>query len=224
LWRHGIATDLAYPGDALDGYRLAVMPGLRLMSVSQAETMRQFVVNGGVLLATARTAHMDLHGVYHRNLGAPLLDVLGVRIRPEPVDLTGSEVLTDDGQVFPIHGPQGEWLEPGGDIAVLARFQGGQLDGKPAAVAHAFGKGRVFYAAAQACDGLNAWLAQRAAHAAGLPWFDHAHADLGLLLSPDGNGLRAFNHAASGCTLENGTISAHDAVVLPPERARQLRA
>lgn len=249
LWRHGIATDLAYPGDALgggvadpgpgscrvageaeggptsatgcDGYRLAVMPGLRLMSVAQAETIRAFVAGGGVLLATARTAHMDLHGVYYRNLGEPLLDVLGVRIRPEPVNLTGSEVLTSDGQTFALQGPHGEWIEPGDDVEVLARFRGGALEGKPAAFTRIFGKGRVFYAAAQACDGLNAWLAKEAASAASLVWFDNANPDLGLLPSPDGSGFRAFNHGESDCTFGSRTLSAHDAVVLPPARIYQ---
>jgi hypothetical protein len=74
---------------------------------------------------------------------------------PEPVTLASSEVVTSDGQTFVLQGPHGEWLEPGEGCEVLARFRGGQLDGKSAAYTRVFGKGRVFYAAAQACDGLN---------------------------------------------------------------------
>ncbi len=215
LWRHGVATDVAYPGDALDGYRLAAMPGLRLMSPAQAEPIRAFVAGGGVLLATARTAHMDLHGVYYRQLGEPLLDVLGVRIRPEPVTLAGSGVVTSGGQAFAIQGPQGEWLEPGEGCEVLARFRGGQLDGKPAAYTRVFGKGRVFYAAVQACDGLNTWLAKQAATFAGLAWFDHPHAGRALLPAPEGSGLWAFNHAADDHGPAGRVVAARDAAWIP---------
>ncbi len=177
LWRHGVATDMAYPGDDLAGYRLAAMPGLRLMGREQAERIRSFVADGGVLLATARTAHMDLHGVYYRNLGEPLLDVLGVRIRPEPANLADTAVALPDGRTLPLQGANGEWIEPGDGCEVLARFQGGALDGEPAAVSRPFGKGRVFYSAAQACDGLNEWLARQAVETAGLAWSENLRQD-----------------------------------------------
>jgi beta-galactosidase len=211
LWQHGVATDMAYPGDSLAGYKLAVMPGLRLMSREQSDHIRAFVAEGGVLLAAARTAHMDLHGVMYRKLGEPLLDVLGVRIRPEYAQLDAkTTAVASDGERFTCHGLHAEWLETGADVEVLARFEGGCLDGLPSAFTRPFGRGRIFYAAVQGCDGVNAWLARQATLAAGLTWLENPHTDVGIFPDFDGRGNCIFNSADTPRDVLGQTVPAGD--------------
>ncbi len=174
LWRHGLAMDVVHPGESLDGFKLLALPGLRLMKRDDAAIFAAFVNDGGVLLATGRTAHQDQHGVFYRRAGEPMLATLGVALRDARLDSKPQSVRTADGQRF-ADVVECEDLTLAGAEA-LAWFEGGPLDGKPAVVHHRSGKGEVFYAGGHS-RALNEWLAAKAVVAAGLTWHPQPHAE-----------------------------------------------
>jgi len=76
------------------GAKLLILPYVQVMSPAEAEQIRAFVQAGGTVLADARTATYDEHGV---PLAKPLLgDVFGVSIGPKAVVKTQNVLVGAD--------------------------------------------------------------------------------------------------------------------------------
>ncbi len=199
LRRHGVGCDVLRPEDLsekLEGRRLLVMPSLRLLSRENAGILRSWVEKGGVLLASAKTAHQDEAGVLYTHLGEPLAELLGFSLDAHSSKNLSSEgevsVEMADGASFK-SAPFCDWVTPNG-AEVLGRFVGDPLDGWPAALQHSVGMGNVFYAAGCGIE-LSAFLLRGAAQIAGVEWFENPFEDVGLTPHWTGQGMWIFNYS-----------------------------
>ncbi len=211
LWRHGVMMDVVHPGEALEAFKFVALPGLRLMKREDAARFAAFVKAGGVLLATGRTAHQDQHGVYYRRAGEPMLAVLGLSIRDARVGKPQT-VRTADGQRFTDVVECEELTLEGAEA--LAWFEGGTLDGKPAAVKHRHGKGQVFYAGGHSRN-FNEWLAQQAVKAAKLDWHEQPHAEACVIDHLTQKKRWLINHGDQAVEILGHTVPARDFVIVP---------
>ncbi|MEV4891872.1 beta-galactosidase [Nonomuraea sp. NPDC055795] len=130
LHARGIAVDLTPPGRDLSGYKLVIAPNLYLAGDELAAYRGELVVGpfSGVVDANDQ--------VHDGGAPGPLRELLGVAVDewwPLP-----------DGVRQPVEGGSAhtwaEWLRPI-DAEVLARYRGGDLDGRPAITR----KGRATY-------------------------------------------------------------------------------
>lgn len=81
LWRAGVGVDIVKPGDDLTGYRLVLASHLNVLPDDVANSLVEYVKQGGVLLVDCRTGIKDEHNlVYARTLPGLLSEVLGIRI------------------------------------------------------------------------------------------------------------------------------------------------
>src|SRR4051812_32774752 len=90
LWRGNVGVDVVGPGDALDGYRLVIVPVQYLMTDSTAAALTRAAAAGATVLVTYFSGIVDEHD--HVRLGGypgALRDLLGVRVEeffPLPPD------------------------------------------------------------------------------------------------------------------------------------------
>jgi beta-galactosidase len=149
FYEANIAVDFVHPDAELAGYRLVLAPHLYLLSARTAGRLAAYVAQGGDLVVTYFTGHVDEHDNAH--LGgylAALQPVLGLSI--------------DDFAALPPEGPNAriavasdDWGDLGGeqwseytkvtDAVVLARFAEGDVSGCPAITRNSFGRGRAWY-------------------------------------------------------------------------------
>jgi beta-galactosidase len=81
LFRAGAGVDIVRPGDDLRRYRLVIAPHLHVMPDSMANSLNEYVAQGGVLLADCRTGVKDEHNLAHaRTLPGLLGGALGIQI------------------------------------------------------------------------------------------------------------------------------------------------
>jgi beta-galactosidase len=128
-------------------YREILLPMMGLVERDTAQSLANFVHEGGVLVGFARCATLDERGwSYSHAPGDPLAQVFGLAA-VEP-DLLGSERIECEGKPY-----QGHWnrdlvtVNPGTEI--LARF----ADGLPAVTLNRYGDGYGVYIATQADAG-----------------------------------------------------------------------
>lgn len=136
----------------LDGFKVLVLANVALMSDAEAEAVRQFVREGGGLIATHETSLFDEKGRRRENFA--LSDVLGVRyqtvLKAEPrfVRLDKTHPLAADmaGDPLLVHDEPFVAVKATGAKAAAALLAGLQdTEARPAALTHLFGKGRVVY-------------------------------------------------------------------------------
>ncbi len=203
--RRGIAVDVVRPGDLLEKYDLLVMPSLSLLTGAHAEAIVKFVRDGGVLLASGPTAFFDEWGVYYRELGSPLKEVLGFT-QSELARPAGEPAITwNDGREFATDGRLSNVGEIDGEV--LATVKDGEVKDCVAAYGRAHGKGRVFYLCASSDEGAYE-MAGLAGEAAGLVVHDNPHRDVGIFPDLRGEGTWFFNHSKEDRTLEGVTMEA----------------
>jgi beta-galactosidase len=144
FWSRGIPVDVIANDRDLSAYKLVVLSMHWIMTPAFARRLREFVHNGGTLVATWDTAMADEH---NRMLlggwpGEGLGEVFGLWV--EEVDRVG------DGTRRAIAGLGGA----GSDVAAiihktgataLATFAEDFYAGRPAVTHHAFGKGSAYY-------------------------------------------------------------------------------
>lgn len=149
LRRQGVTLDVIDPSNAdLRRYKLVVAPSLHVLSESVASAFEKYVVEGGHLVLGVRSGFKDEHNAVlpSRQPGLRLGAVLGAQALEyyaltEPVPIAGSLGT----------GTSGIWAEPmeaiAGDVETLLTFGPGNswLEGKPAMVTRAYGKGRITY-------------------------------------------------------------------------------
>lgn len=212
-WKHGVLTDVVSPNAPLDGYKMVVMPALKMMSDEQAKSIQEFVASGGILAACGCTAQMDSHGVYRRKIGSPLADVIGATAEYCEDDFSSMEAEFPDGTRYRIDSKQGELLHPFAETKTLAIFQGGFANGAPALIEHAYGKGRVFYCASQGSAGLFERLIQAACKAAGIRFYENPFDDVGLIPLKNSSRVCIVNTGNSVRTIAHQTIPPNGAIL-----------
>ncbi|TDC84277.1 beta-galactosidase, partial [Micromonospora sp. KC606] len=165
LWSAGYACDMVVPGDAVEAYRLLVLPALYLASDATADWVRGHVARGGHLLVTWLSGVADEHArVRLGGYPGAFRDVLGVRVEE-------FHPLADGEQVPLSRGGTGRiWAETvhlaGAEI--VTAYVGGTLDGQPAVTRHRSGAGAAWYVSTRPDDETYRQLMVEAARAAGV--------------------------------------------------------
>ncbi|MEI7729382.1 MAG: beta-galactosidase [Verrucomicrobiota bacterium] len=150
LHDRNIAVDFARPEDDLSQYRLVIAPSLALLSSQEAQRLREYVQNGGTLVATCNTALLDENHIAPDNCYPHgLQDVFGVEIQEFDTLAPNEENHLSFRSGFPsthLH-PARLWcdlLEPMG-CQVMATYAKDFYAGKPALTMNEFGLGRAVY-------------------------------------------------------------------------------
>lgn len=150
LHDRNLAVDFARPESDLSRYRLVFAPALRLLSGYEADVLRQYVSQGGTLVATFDTGLLDEHHIVS-DTGFPhdLTDVFGLEVLEQDPLAPGDDNHLAFRGSFPtsaLH-PAQYWcdvIEPKG-CQVVATFARDFYAGRPAITINDFGKGRAIY-------------------------------------------------------------------------------
>ena len=141
------SVDIVPDTTQLARYKLVVAPALNLLTPAAVANLRAYVLGGGHLVLTQRSAMKDEDNtLFPQRQPGPLLDLVGARVEQwyaleKPVPIagewgTGSSTIWADqlGSLLP-------------DTQVLLRYgvSNGWLDNQPAAVTRRAGKGRITY-------------------------------------------------------------------------------
>jgi beta-galactosidase len=141
------AVDVISPEAPLDSYKLVVAPALNVLPQELGEHLLAYVKQGGHLVLGPRSGMKDEYNALNpQRQPGPLADALGANI---------SQFYALDADV-PVAGAVGSgtaniWAETieakSPETKVLLRYgaSNGWLDGQPAAVTHAVGKGSITY-------------------------------------------------------------------------------
>ncbi len=141
------SVDIVAPVAPLSQYKLVVAPGLNVLSDAAAKNLMDYVRQGGHLVLGQRSGMKDDdNGLQTARQPGPLVELLGGRVEQY-------YALTDP---VPIEGKFGAgqsklWAEllsaKDSGAEVLERYgkSNGWLDGQPAAITRAVGKGRITY-------------------------------------------------------------------------------
>jgi beta-galactosidase len=174
------SIDVSPPTDPLTQYKLVVAPGLNVLSDSAAKNLIDYVRQGGHLVLGQRSAMKnDDNGLQTERQPGPLVELLGGRVEQyyaivDSVPVTG-KFGSSQGKL---------WAEllsaSAADTEALASYgpSNGWLDGKPAAITHKVGKGRVTY--------IGAWLDDAGMAAAAKWMIDVSGVKPALGAVPDG--------------------------------------
>jgi len=141
------AMDVINPDVPLDGYKLVVAPDLNLIPEARAKHLLEWVQGGGHLVLGPRSGMKDeFNSLLQQRQPGYLVEPLGGRVEQY-------YALEKD---FPVSGKWGDgtttvWAEQlkatAADAEVLMKYgaSNGWLDGQPAAITRAVGKGRITY-------------------------------------------------------------------------------
>ncbi|MHC4871771.1 MAG: beta-galactosidase trimerization domain-containing protein [Planctomycetota bacterium] len=127
----------------IERFKLIIMPSNVYLSDKMTETLKQFVSNGGTLLAIGVcTARDPFTG---DNYGNPMMELLGISWRPKWI--AGKTSFTLNSNAGPL--PAGEYILPDGLLKVKAALGAEVLANMggvgPAVIKNNFGKGTVYY-------------------------------------------------------------------------------
>ncbi|WDF32567.1 beta-galactosidase [Arthrobacter agilis] len=149
-----VQVDLLPPTADLAPYDVVLAPHLYLLTAQAAATLRSFVEAGGHLLVTAFTDVVDEHDRFRPGgFGTQLRDLLGVVIEdfgalvPTESTAPGQQYAQVAGEGIAFAGSLLAEEVHAVDAEVLARFEGGRGDGRPAFTTAARGAGRAYYLA-----------------------------------------------------------------------------
>ncbi|MCM6761209.1 beta-galactosidase [Rathayibacter sp. ZW T2_19] len=142
LTRRGVAVDVIPPSSPLGDYELILVPTLFLLADEHASRLQAAAHAGAHVLVTAFSGIVTPENrVREGGYPGALRDLLGVRFE-EVFPLQPDETVTlDNGWTGTI------WSELGAAPAadVLARYVGGELDGRPAMTRRTIGSGTAAY-------------------------------------------------------------------------------
>ena len=150
LHDRNILVDFARPTEDLSRYKIVFAPSLHLMAGGEADRLKLYVQNGGILVATFNTGLVDEHHIAPDN-GYPhdLTDLFGLEVLEfDPLPPGEENHLTFRG-AFPtshMH-PARLWcdiIEPH-DCQVLANYAKDFYAGRPAMTMNTFGLGKAIY-------------------------------------------------------------------------------
>lgn len=175
LAEQSIVTDIiSTRADLLGhGYRLIIGAPIHIIDDDITAELTAFVREGGHLVLSARSGFKDIHNALQPQRQPALLqEVAGVTVEEyyALLDDVGVELALDGATVAGHAHTWAEWLAPGPDTQVLARYgsSNGWLDGQPVVTMHPFGRGRVYYLGAWLDDKLQGPLLQWIATEAGV--------------------------------------------------------
>jgi beta-galactosidase len=150
LHDRNIAVDFARPADDLSRYKLVFAPSLSLLSGVETDTLRAYVQNGGVLVATCNSGLVDEHHIAAAD-GFPLnmTDLFGLEvIEFDPIEAEHENHLAFKGPFHVNHSHRARlWCDviaPAG-CEVLATYTHDFYAGRPALTMNTFGLGKAIY-------------------------------------------------------------------------------
>jgi beta-galactosidase len=166
LWQETVAVDFRRPGADLSGYRVVVAPSLYLVTADAAERIGAYVAGGGHLFMSFFSGIVDEHdAVGAGHYPAAFRDLLGLVVEDhsplgpdESVELDGGGAGSVWSEAIELRGAE-----------ALARFAGGELQGRPAVTRHTIGDGVVTYLATRPDAATMRTLMGEACAAAGVP-------------------------------------------------------
>lgn len=152
----GVTADVVPIRSNWDEYDVAILPSVYILSEENTRRVRDYVANGGKLIATYYTGISDERDhVWLGGYPGSIRDVVGVRIEefapmgsdwpgvPDHLDLDNGAVAHD---IVDVIGSIGK------DAKVLASFKDDPwtgMDGRPAIVSNPYGEGRSVYVGAR---------------------------------------------------------------------------
>lgn len=145
------SVDIVPDTAQLARYKLVVAPALNLLTPAAVANLRAYVLGGGHLVLTQRSAMKNEdNSLFPERQPGPLLDLVGARVEQwyaleKPVPIagewgSGSSTIWAD---------QLGSLLPGTQVLLRYGVSNGWLDNQPAAVTRPAGKGRITYIGAQ---------------------------------------------------------------------------
>jgi beta-galactosidase len=145
-----IAVDFARPSEDLSKYKLVIAPSLSLLAGGEADALKLYVQNGGMLVATCNSGLVDEHYMATET-GFPhdLTDVFGLEVTefdPLPPDEENHLAFKGTFHTSQMHTAR-VWcdvIEPKG-CQILATFTRDFYAGRPAITVHTFGLGKAVY-------------------------------------------------------------------------------
>jgi beta-galactosidase len=154
LHDRNILVDFARPNEDLSKYKLVFAPSLHLLSAAEADHLKLYVQNGGLLVGTFNTGMVDEHHIAPDN-GFPhdLTDLFGLEVTEFDTLPPGEENPLIFKGAFPtshMHAAR-IWcdvIEPRG-CQVLATYAKDFYSGKPVLTMNDFGLGKAVYIGAQ---------------------------------------------------------------------------
>jgi beta-galactosidase len=154
LHDRNVMVDFARPNEELAKYKIVFAPSLHLISAGDADRLKFYVQNGGTLISTFNTGHVDEHSIVPDS-GIPhnLTDLFGLEVQEfDTLPPSEENHLTFKG-AFPtshLH-PARLWcdlIEPKG-CQVLATYAKDFYAGKAAITMNTFGLGKAIYIGTQ---------------------------------------------------------------------------
>jgi len=127
----GVTVDIVRAGGPFDGYDAVLIPGLFLVTPAQADAIGAYVAGGGKVLVGCFTGVVDeTNSVHQGGAPGPLRDLLSVSVDEFwPLAETDAGVFKYGDDAFAVT----LWQEVlVGDALVLAHYEGGPLDARPA--------------------------------------------------------------------------------------------
>lgn len=169
LHDRNISVDFARPLDDLSQYKLVFAPSLSILSGAEADALKLYVQNGGVLVGTFNTGLVDEHHIA-TDTGFPhdLTDLFGIEVLEfDPISPTDENHLTFKGAFHTSHLHTARlWcdiIEPHG-CQILATYAKEFYAGRPAITMNSYGLGKAIYVGTMSQQGfyydLIAWLRQ----------------------------------------------------------------
>ncbi|MEI9979511.1 MAG: beta-galactosidase trimerization domain-containing protein [Edaphobacter sp.] len=154
------SVDIVSPSVPLDQYKLVVAPALNLLTDAQAKNLMDYVRAGGHLVLGQRSAMKnDDNGLQPERQPGPLAGMLGGRVEQfyaldRDVPVVG-DWGTGSGKIW---AEQLSVKDPQARVLMRYGKSNGWLDGQPAAITRAVGKGSITY--------IGAWLDESTMNAA----------------------------------------------------------
>src|SRR5438093_1630570 len=150
LHDRNIPVDFARPTEDLSRYKLVIAPSLQLLAGGEADLLKLYVQNGGVLVGTCNTGLVDEHHIAP-DTGFPndMTDLFGLEVLEfDPLPPGEENHLTLKGLLTATHmHPARLWcdiIEPKG-CQVLGTYAKDFYAGRPAITLNQYGEGKAIY-------------------------------------------------------------------------------
>lgn len=171
----GMTVNVIPQTDDISGYKLVVAPMMYMLKEDTAARMKEYVKNGGQLLATYVTGYVDKDQLCYLGgfPGDGLKDLFG--IISEEIDTYYS---TDRNQVVLWDGSKAEVrdyaeiLRVQDDVRVLGKYESDFYQGTAAMTEHIYGEGTAYYVAARMETKANKRVLERMVSRSGLKLID----------------------------------------------------
>ncbi|MGK9148996.1 beta-galactosidase [Plantibacter flavus] len=149
LFERAVTADIVPPWAALADYRLVVVPGLFLVSDTNARAVRDYVEAGGTVLVTWFSGIVDeVNTVRTGGFPGAFRDLLGVSSEEFSPLTVEERVALDNGWTAKRWTEFMRAPEDGSGVEIVARYAGGTVSGAPAITRRTVGAGAAWYLSA----------------------------------------------------------------------------